>query len=209
MNSWQKPDRMDWALDMALMLHTGDRTAGWETILSSMADNMDILSRSSLSLTKKRKGVAPAIAITIRPAPETMPPPAEFMSLVLSIMSKQVFTHAVASLEQVGDIDTGDLGRGMHAHIVGLLAPKRCKSHVVSALNIRAVSDIAEGRGVHVVESFSPVAFVKRYLMNYEADDEHKIVHKAADALWRTQHNIPALLGDWESFQGAYQGADA
>lgn len=135
-----------------------------------------------------------AFFITIRPD-DTKSNFIDFKEKCLKLVTNAAFKEYALSFEQKGTSPDA-LGKGFHCHIVAKMSHKY-KSQVLQYLKKSFKSWIDEGliasNCIDVVVSKNPEEVVKKYLIDYECDDEHKSDTKSWDDLWRSHNDVLPL----------------
>lgn len=127
--------------------------------------------------------------ITIRPN-DTKCNFVDFKEKIFKLVERGCFLEYALSFEQKGTTPE-DLGKGFHCHIVAKMK-QRSKGEVLRDVSSTFKSWIEQGliasNCIDVCITKNPEELVKKYLVAYESDDEHKSLTKEWDTLWR-QHN--------------------
>lgn len=128
--------------------------------------------------------------ITVRPPSDNFQ---EFYTAIAKTLQRKCFLRFLASFEQKG-VTESTLGEGYHVHIVAKMR-QRSKGEVLR--------DLASSLRTICAENFIDVKVTKngeqmfrRYCIDYESEDGHKIVTKEFDALWRRRMNLQDYYDD-------------
>lgn len=119
----------------------------------------------------------------------------EFRQKVLEFVTRKCFVSYALSFEQKGVLPS-ELGKGFHCHIVAKMN-QRSKGEVLRDLKSTWRTWIEDDRlapnCIDVKVTKNPDQLVQTYLIDYKSDDEHKVVTKGMDELWRTHEGIEPL----------------
>jgi len=129
-----------------------------------------------------------------------------FFSDVKRVVERKSFLAWTLSFEQRG-LTEHELGVGFHVHIVAkttytsieqvrraIQGTKQPDGTYKDGTFARWMNDGRMGyKGVDVQRCINPKQHTQRYLIDYEADDEHKIATKDADGLWRGRVGLQPL----------------
>lgn len=128
--------------------------------------------------------------ITVRPPSDNFQ---AFYTAIAKTLQRKCFLRFLASFEQKG-VTESTLGEGYHVHIVAKMR-QRSKGEVLR--------DLASSLRTICAENFIDVKVTKngeqmfrRYCIDYESEDGHKIVTKEFDALWRRRMNLQDYYDD-------------
>lgn len=114
----------------------------------------------------------------------------EFYSTVHKYIHRKCIKYFYLSFEQKGTSED-ELGNGFHAHMIidGTWRSKaECLRDTKSSFN-----KIAAENCIQVIPTREPEKIKDKYLLEYESEDNHKIVTKEWDAKWREKECIDEL----------------
>jgi len=136
--------------------------------------------------------------ITVRPN-ETVIKFEDFKNKVMTFLKRKMFVSYTMSLEQKGTSED-DLGKGFHCHIV---AHVTCRSKGEVLRNtISTFKDCTVANCIKVIVANNPKGIIDKYLIEYASDDNHKIVTKEWDVLWREREGLLPLYVSETPAQG-------
>lgn len=138
--------------------------------------------------------------ITIRPD-ETKCTFEDFYKYIYNLIKRKCFLNYTLSFEQKGE-DEHNLGKGFHVHIIAKLK-QRSKEEIIRDL-YSSLHLICEKQCIQVsrINNNKDLDKITSYMTNYTSKDEHKIVTKECDDLWRKiiglkntyVNNLPATI---------------
>lgn len=112
-----------------------------------------------------------------------------FYRQVCKYISRKPFIEFSLTFEQTGSGET--LGDGFHIHIV---ADTRWRSKGECIRDTyTSFKDMLEINCIDVRLTKNPNDIVENYMIAYDSKDEHKIIHKNDDSLWRTLYNLRSI----------------
>jgi len=111
----------------------------------------------------------------------------EFYKLLYKFVNRKSINKYVLTLEQKG-LDIEHLGNGFHAHII-------CQTSFSGKQNalrdtISTFKKVCNANCIQVDYCKNPEELKNKYLIEYESNDQHKIVTKEMDNLWRKQKGL-------------------
>jgi len=106
-----------------------------------------------------------------------------FMDKVMKFVQRKCFIKYTLSFEQKGTSDE-TLGDGFHVHIIAEMK-QRSKGEVLRD-TVSTFSGCTAAHCIQVAICKNPEALKDGYLLNYESEDNHKIVTKEWDSKWRS-----------------------
>lgn len=121
--------------------------------------------------------------ITIRPDEQKITFEA-FFNKVVKFMKRAFWLEWTLTFEQKG-INSDELGRGFHVHIVAN-TKHRSKSECLRD-TLSSFKDVTAENCIDVKTCRTPTEVINKYMIAYESDDGHKAVTKDADATWRSR----------------------
>lgn len=134
--------------------------------------------------------------ITIRPDEKLIKFP-EFFDKVKKYCNRTFMIEYTLSFEQKGT-DDDNLGHGFHAHIVAKTKHRskgECLRDTKSTFGTCTAPNC-----IQVDVSRTPENIIKKYLVDYESEDDHKIATKCADQKWREHWHIKHLYTNEDSW---------
>lgn len=117
----------------------------------------------------------------------------DFYEKVYKFVNRKFIIKYNLSFEQKG-IDDDSLGQGFHAHIVANTKHRskgECLRDTISTFGTCTAHNC-----IQVDTSRTPETIVTKYLIEYESEDNHKIVTKEADEKWRDLMGIKPIYSD-------------
>lgn len=133
--------------------------------------------------------------ITIRPDTKIITFEA-FYDMVQKFVKRSCFINYTLSFEQKGTSDE-TLGQGFHTHIVAQMT-QRSKGEVLRDTQSTFKKCTAKNC-IQVLLCKNPEELIDSYLINYESNDEHKIVTKIWDTKWREKMNLKEIYSTTRS----------
>lgn len=124
--------------------------------------------------------------ITIRPRPEIKF--IEFFNKVVKYIKRASFIEYRLSFEQKG-CNEDDLGHSFHCHIVTLKSKWRSKGECLRD-TISSFNKLCEPNCIQVEITKNPKELIQSYLIDYKSNDEHKVITKEMDFIWRNNNNL-------------------
>lgn len=110
---------------------------------------------------------------------------ADFFALVSKFLQRKCFKTYTVSFEQKGTTEE-TYGHGFHVHIVAEMV-QRSKTEVLrDTVSTFKSCTAANCIQVDLLRTESDKTNTLKYITEYTSDDDHKIVTKEHDALWRT-----------------------
>lgn len=128
-----------------------------------------------------------------------------FYILSKKFLERSCVLESKVSFEQKGTNELA-LSEGFHMHMI-LNMTQRSKGEVLRDVQSTFKSCTAPNCiDVQVIKSQIDMARCVGYIENYESNDEHKIVTKEWDTLWRSKNNIKTIYeGLLETREAPYQ----
>lgn len=117
--------------------------------------------------------------ITVRPKPGTKF--IDFYELVYKYVNRAFMIEYTLTFEQKSELGTGD---GFHCHIVANTKHRskaECLRDTTSTFN-----KVCADNCIDVKTTKNPDDIINNYMIEYKSDDDHKIVTKEGDKIWRT-----------------------
>lgn len=127
--------------------------------------------------------------VTVRPRPGVTWN--DFYTSVYKWITRKCIKEYYLSFEQK---DVNGSGEGFHVHMVCHTSHRskgECLRDAISTFNC-----VADANCIDVRPTREPSKIVNNYLVNYESDDNHKIVTKQGDTIWRTKMNLKDLYNN-------------
>lgn len=116
----------------------------------------------------------------------------KFIEKIANFVSRKCFISYVLSFEQKG-ICNEDIGKGFHVHILAHMS-QRSKGEVLRD-TISSFKDCTSANCIQVdiLKTKNDYDSSYKYIAEYESNDDHKIVTKEWDEIWRQKINIEHL----------------
>lgn len=127
--------------------------------------------------------------ITVRPDSERTTL-AEFIKITEKFSKRVMFKYGSYSYEQKG-VTRETLGQGYHMHMI-VKTTAGAKGEVLRATQ-SSFKKIAKDEYCDVKLCKNPKSHTQKYLVDYESNDNHKIVTKEWDSIWRSQNDLESL----------------
>lgn len=124
--------------------------------------------------------------ITIRPKPNISF--VEFYNQICKYIKRSTFIKYKLSFEQKG-IDQDNIGNGFHCHIVTIETKWRSKGECLRDTQ-SSFKKMCEPNCIQVESTKNPLELVESYLVKYESQDNHKMITKEIDYIWRLNNNL-------------------
>lgn len=119
----------------------------------------------------------------------------DFNAKVIEYLSRKCFLSYTCSYEQKGTSDE-TLGKGFHCHIVATMRQKS-KGEVLrdtlSSFKPWIDEGIIASNCIQVCITNNGPQLIQSYLIDYESEDNHKVITKEWDVKWRQENNILLL----------------
>lgn len=119
----------------------------------------------------------------------------EFFLKVQKYVNRKFMIKYTLSFEQKGT-DDASLGHGFHVHIVANTKHRskgECLRDTISTFGTFTLDNC-----IQVDTTRTPDDIIKKYLLEYESNDGHKIVTKEFDQKWRGLIGIKSIYSDLE-----------
>lgn len=132
--------------------------------------------------------------ITIRPD-HTKVDFDSFYDIIYKLVNRSCFTKYRLSFEQKGK-RLAELGDGFHCHIVAETTHRskgECIRAICSTFNKWINLEWITDNNIDVKPCKNPDEIVNKYLIEYESNDEHKVLTMDADKVWRQRMNLNSL----------------
>lgn len=113
-----------------------------------------------------------------------------FYAVVHRYVNRACFKNYTLSFEQKG-VTEETLGNGFHVHIVAHMT-QRSKQEVLRDTQ-STFKHCAAPHCIDVTIAKTPDAIIQNYLIDYKAEDDHKIATKQWDEKWRLKENLASL----------------
>lgn len=111
----------------------------------------------------------------------------DFKDIVFKFVKRSCFVEYTLSFEQKG-VSMETLGNGFHVHIIAKMK-QRSKGEVLRDTK-STFKNCTAPNCIEVLLCKNPETLIQGYLIDYESNDEHKIVTKDWDTIWRKNENI-------------------
>lgn len=119
----------------------------------------------------------------------------DFKTQVENFVQRKCFLEWTYSFEQKGTTPS-DMGTGFHVHIVCKSKHRskgECLRDTLSSWNEWIQKGYIASNCIEVVVTKNAESLIENYLVEYKSDDDHKIVTKSMDELWRNEMNLESL----------------
>lgn len=116
----------------------------------------------------------------------------DFINKVEKFIKRKCFLSYRYSFEQKG-AKIEDMGKGFHVHIVADMKQAsrgNALRDTISSWNDWIDKGLITANNIDVRTTKNPDDLVQTYLIDYSSEDNHKIVTKDIDTLWRTTNNL-------------------
>lgn len=118
-----------------------------------------------------------------------------FKDKITSLVERSCFIDGCYSFEQKGTTPDS-IGQGLHCHLVARMTQKSKGAvlrDIISSFNKWIKEGLISENNIDVRTTHNPKDIVQRYLINYESDDDHKIITKEYDAIFRERTGLASL----------------
>lgn len=115
----------------------------------------------------------------------------EFNKTIEKFINRSCILNYTLSLEQK---DPNGSGKGFHVHII-TNTYHRSKGECLRDTR-STFKNICEPQCIEIITTKNPNDIINKYLLNYESKDNHKIITKEGDLLWRKKNNIDPLYNN-------------
>lgn len=132
--------------------------------------------------------------ITVRPDEKRITF-ADFFAKVRKFLERKCMLKYNVSFEQKGTTDD-TIGHGFHVHIVAN-TKHRSKGECLRDA-ISTFGTCTDANCIQVDTTKTPEIIVKKYLLEYESNDNHKIVTKESDEKWRESIGIKSIYSEMD-----------
>lgn len=128
--------------------------------------------------------------ITIRPKPEIEWN--TFYNTIEKLIQRKKFIKCTYSYEQAGKTND-EIGKGFHVHIICTTEWRSVQEAVRDTFS--TCQHIAERQCIDVQKIWNQTQWNQKlaYIQNYESSDDHKILTKEMDQIWREKNNLMPL----------------
>lgn len=126
--------------------------------------------------------------ITIRPD-ETKINFLQFYKNIYNLIQRKCFISYKLSFEQKGT-DNESMGKGFHVHIIANMkqqSPGNVLRDIYSSVKEYTAFNCIDVKTLYTQQDIDNV---EQYITEYKSDDDHKIITKECDIIWREKNNI-------------------
>lgn len=141
---------------------------------------------TGMSMLYVPESVKQTFFITIRPDTTKITFP-NFKVAIFKLLKRKCFKDFTMSFEQKG-LTAETYGDGFHTHIISSMT-QRNKAQVIRDV-YNTVKTFTAENCIDVKPCKNPSQVVQKYLVEYQADDEHKIITKLPDKHWRAAEGL-------------------